>query len=157
MHARGSCDSKCVICVFSLNRCRQGPGDRRRNGWRPMKPLSGHVAACRRATVMGSSVRSERDQSWGQPPTTRGWVAQCVRRGHSCTTSPDAARAPQPRHLRHSDGAAATTATSCNDCMRCVDFNETEWSFCCFVSRDAIATIDDGDVTLSLQQMRLIT
>lgn len=39
-------------------------------------------------------------------------MAQCVRRGHSCTTSPDAARAPQPRHLRHSDGAAATTATS---------------------------------------------
>jgi hypothetical protein len=29
-----------------------------------------------------------------------------------CTTSPDATRAPQPRHLRHSDGAAATTATS---------------------------------------------
>ena len=101
-----------VYMCFSLNRCRQGAGDRRRNGWRPMKPLSGHVAACRRATVMGSSVRSERDQSWGQPPTTRGWVAQCVRRGHSCTTSPDAARAPQPCHLRHSDGAAATTATS---------------------------------------------
>ena len=39
---------------------------------------------------------------------------------------------------------------SCNDCMRCADFNETEWSFCCFVSRDAIATIDDGAVTLSL-------
>ena len=41
MHARGSCDSKCVICVFSLNRCRQGPGDRRRNGWRAMKPCPG--------------------------------------------------------------------------------------------------------------------
>ena len=87
MHARGSCDSKCVICVFSLNRCRQGPGDRRRNGWRPMKPLSGHVAACRRATVVGSSVRSERDQSWGQPPTTRGWVAQCVMHYSCCCRS----------------------------------------------------------------------
>ena len=112
LHARGSCDSKCVYVFFSLNRCRQGAGDRRRNGWRPMKPLSGHVAACRRATVMGSGVRAERDQPEGQPPTTRGWVAQCVRRGHSYTTSPDAARAPQPCHLRHSDGAAATTATS---------------------------------------------
>ena len=41
LHARGSCDSKCVYVFFSLNRCRQGAGDRRRNGWRPMKPLSG--------------------------------------------------------------------------------------------------------------------
>ena len=65
-----------------------------------------------RSYLMGSGVRAERDQPEGQPPTTRGWVAQCVRRGHSCTTSPDAARAPQPCHLRHSDGAAATTATS---------------------------------------------
>ena len=36
---------------------------------------------------MGSGVRAERDQPEGQPPTTRGWVAQCVRRGHSYTTS----------------------------------------------------------------------
>ena len=39
-------------------------------------------------------------------------MAQCVRRGHSCTTLPDAARAPQSCHLRHFDDAAATMATS---------------------------------------------
>ena len=36
-------------------------------------------------------------------------------------------------------------------------FNETKWSFYRYVSRDAIVTIDDGALTLSLQQMRLIT
>ena len=49
-------------CFFLLNRCQQGAGDRRRNGWRPMKPLSGHVAACRRATAPSKGAAGDRSE-----------------------------------------------------------------------------------------------
>ena len=76
LHARcGSCDS--AVYSFLEPGPTRGPATAGLTAG-AMKPLSGHVAACRRATVMGSGVRAERDQPEGQPPTTRGWVAQSV-------------------------------------------------------------------------------